>query len=130
MAAEFPDCRKLHFCLQDSIENSRFSGHFGVKSALFRAKKGQNRGFAVTDSTTGRKCKLLIYCKLQAMERPKKRFSQGGGVGGRSLFASRRPKFEPISQSTKRMGNNLQAPTVRPKARFSLAWWFAFSHVG
>jgi hypothetical protein len=30
----------------------RKSGHFGVKSALFRAKKGQNWRFAVTDSPT------------------------------------------------------------------------------
>jgi hypothetical protein len=36
--------------------------------------------------------------------------------GGRLFFASRRPKFEPVSQSIKRMGNNLQRSTVEGSA--------------
>jgi hypothetical protein len=52
----------------------RKRGHFGVKRALFRAKKGQNQGFAVTDSLTERKCKLLISCKLQGIKTSKNDF--------------------------------------------------------
>jgi hypothetical protein len=37
---------------------------FEAKKAPFWLKMGQNMGFAVTDSLTEQKCKLLIYCKL------------------------------------------------------------------
>jgi hypothetical protein len=42
--------------------------HFEPKKGLLGLKKGQNRGFAVTDSSTGQKCKLLIYCRLQGIK--------------------------------------------------------------
>jgi hypothetical protein len=38
--------------------------HFQVKTELFGLKSGQNPGFAVTDSSTGQKYKLLIKFKL------------------------------------------------------------------
>jgi hypothetical protein len=56
-------------------------GLFWDKKGFFRLKRGQNQGFAVTDSSTGIKCKLLISCKLQAMEGPKKDFHRQGGWG-------------------------------------------------
>ena|ERR1035437_5042268 len=43
----------------------------------------------------------------------KKRLPQGRGGGGRLFFAFRCPKFDPVSQSTKRTGNDLQFSTAR-----------------
>jgi hypothetical protein len=42
--------------------------------ALFGLKMGQNQGFAVTDSSTSRKCKLLIPNNLQEIKWSKKDF--------------------------------------------------------
>jgi hypothetical protein len=44
------------------IKKVRKRGHLGAKMALFGLKKGQNQGFAVTDSLTGEKCKLFKMC--------------------------------------------------------------------
>jgi hypothetical protein len=41
--------------LQKSVKR----GNLGAKKRLFGLKKGQNQGFAVTDSSTGQKCKLF-----------------------------------------------------------------------
>jgi hypothetical protein len=56
--------------LQKSVKR----GVLGAKKRLFRLKKGQNMGFAVTDSLTWQKCMLLIYCKLQEIKTSKKDF--------------------------------------------------------
>jgi hypothetical protein len=48
---------------------------------VFWPKMGQNQGFAVTDSLTGQKCKLLISCKLQEIKWSKKDFHRQGGWG-------------------------------------------------
>jgi hypothetical protein len=64
-------------------------GVFGSKQGLLGLKKGQNTGFAVTDSSTEQKCKLLIYCKLHEIKWSKKDFHRvrGGdpsqGIGSR-----------------------------------------------
>jgi hypothetical protein len=50
--------------LQKSVKR----GNLGAKKRLFGLKKGQNTGFAVTDSSTWQKCKLLILCKLQGIK--------------------------------------------------------------
>jgi hypothetical protein len=42
--------------------------------ASFKPKRGQNTGFAVTDSSTGQKWMLLISYKLQEIERSKNDF--------------------------------------------------------
>jgi hypothetical protein len=49
-------------------------GDSGAKKRLLGLKKGQNRGFAVTDSSTGQKCMLLIYSKLQEIKTSKNDF--------------------------------------------------------
>jgi hypothetical protein len=52
---------------------------FLAKTGRFEAKKGQKPGFAVTDSLTDEKCKLLISCKLITIEGPKNDFHKVGG---------------------------------------------------
>jgi hypothetical protein len=56
-------------------------GDLGAKKSLFGLKKGQNRGFAVTDSLTVLKYKLLIPCKLREIKWSKKDFHRVGGWG-------------------------------------------------
>ena len=59
-------------------------GVFGPKRRLFGSKNGQNQGFAVTDSLTLPKCKVLIVCMLREIDGPKKDFHRvGGGVPGK-----------------------------------------------
>jgi hypothetical protein len=53
----------------------------GTQKRLFGLKRGQKTGFAVTDSSTRQKCKLLIYCKLQGIKWSKKDFHREGGWG-------------------------------------------------
>lgn len=61
---------------------------FSAKTGPLGLKKGQNRGFSVTDSSTGQKCKLLITCTLQAMRGSKDGLHRVGG-GGTPLSGTR-----------------------------------------
>jgi hypothetical protein len=70
---------------------------FQAKMASFWAKKRQNRGFTVTDSSTGLKCKPMNPCKLQAVEGSKKASIGGGGVGVRRILGEEK---ENIKQRT------------------------------
>jgi hypothetical protein len=82
--------KRLHdFCLK--------SGHFGVKSALFGAKSGQNQGFDVTDSSTVQKCKFLINSELSALGVSKSGQYGVGGVGVRWISGEETGK---MSQGT------------------------------
>jgi hypothetical protein len=52
------------------------------------------------------------FVQVTSNEGAEKRPPQGEGGGGRSLLLPATPKFEPVSQSTKRMGNDMQGSFV------------------
>ena len=58
---------------------------FEAKTATFWLKIGQNQGFAVTDSSTEGKFKLLITLMLQAMDGSKNGLHSIGGWGYRQF---------------------------------------------
>jgi hypothetical protein len=66
--SKIPGCEISRACKKR--EKRQFRG----EKAPFGAKKGQNQGFAVTNSLTGRKFKLLIPCKLRGIKWSKKDF--------------------------------------------------------